>query len=276
VIRELSERARAAERALRVQRATDAAKKRPPIRVRASVQPTFVRFVFEMPDGVTVSSVLNDQKLTLFFNAVLNFDLADAKVAAPANIASISQKISGESSAVEVALIGDVDVHSFREDRNYIIDVAFQSAEKPQTLLPSAAAVPPAAPALAVLAPAAAVPAPGTGGRAPRQPRRSPPRAAPASPALRRLRPRSRPTKRRRHRKQARRRPRTRTSPPKRPASRSSPKSEIKPEIKPEGGESTCRAGNAARRGAGKRGAAARGTESQRRGSACGGGSARG
>ncbi len=160
VIRELAERARAAERALRVQRATDAAKKRPPIRVRASVQPTFVRFVFEMPDGITVSSVLNEQKLTLFFNAVLNFDLADAKVAAPANIASISQKISGESSAVEVALIGDVDVHSFREDRNYIIDVAFQSAEKPQTLLPSAAATPPAAPALAVLAPAAAAPAP--------------------------------------------------------------------------------------------------------------------
>jgi tetratricopeptide (TPR) repeat protein len=159
VIRELSERARAAERALRVQRATDAAKKRPPIRVRASVQPTFVRFVFEMPDGITVSSVLNEQKLTLFFNAVLNFDLADAKVAAPANIASISQKISGETSAVEVALIGDVDVHSFREDRNYIIDVAFQPAEKPRSLLPSAAAVP-TAPALAVLAPAAAAPAP--------------------------------------------------------------------------------------------------------------------
>jgi tetratricopeptide (TPR) repeat protein len=159
VIRELSERARAAERALRVQRATDAAKKRPPIRVRASVQPTFVRFVFEMPDGVTVSSVLNDQKLTLFFNAVLNFDLADAKIAAPANIASISQKISGETSAVEVALIGDVDVHSFREDRNYIIDVAFQPAEKPQSLLPSAAAVP-AAPALAVLAPAPTAQAP--------------------------------------------------------------------------------------------------------------------
>jgi tetratricopeptide (TPR) repeat protein len=158
VVRELSERARAAERALRVQRATDAAKKRPPTRVRASVQPTFVRFVFEMPDGITVSSVLNEQKLTLFFNAVLNFDLADAKVAAPANIASISQKISGENSAVEVALIGDVDVHSFREDRNYIIDVAFQPAEKPQTLLPSAAAAP-AAPALAVLAPAAAAPA---------------------------------------------------------------------------------------------------------------------
>ena len=56
MIRELAERARNAERALRQQRATAEAKKRAPIRVRASVQPTFVRFVFEMPDGVGVSS----------------------------------------------------------------------------------------------------------------------------------------------------------------------------------------------------------------------------
>jgi hypothetical protein len=75
VVRELAERARAAERALRQQRATADAKKRAPVRVRASVQPTFVRFVFEMPDGVGVSSVLNDQKLTLLFNAALTFDL---------------------------------------------------------------------------------------------------------------------------------------------------------------------------------------------------------
>src|SRR5229473_898882 len=134
VIRELAERARAAERALRQQRATAEAKRRTPVRVRASVQPTFVRFVFETPDGVGVSSVLNDRKLTLLFNAVLSFDLADAKVAAPSNIASINQKIEGESSAVEVALIGDVDVRSFRDEKNYIIDVAFQQAEKHSAL----------------------------------------------------------------------------------------------------------------------------------------------
>ena len=93
VVRELSERARVAERALRQQRAAAAAQKRPPIRVRASVQPTFVRFVFEMPDGVGVSSVLNDQRLSLLFNAALSFDLADAKLAVPPNIASIGQKI---------------------------------------------------------------------------------------------------------------------------------------------------------------------------------------
>ena len=138
VVRELAERARAAERELRQQRAVVEAKKRPPTRVRASVQPTFVRFIFEVPDGVGVSSVLNDQKLKLLFNAVLVFDLADAKLAAPANIASINQRVEGDTSVVEVTLIGDVDVHSFREDKNYIVDVAFQQAENAKTLVPRA------------------------------------------------------------------------------------------------------------------------------------------
>ena len=135
VVRELAERARAAERALRQQRADALARKRPPVRVRAWVQPTFVRFVFEMPDGVGASSVLNDQKLTIQFNALLSFDLADAIVAAPPNVASIKQRVDGEmSTAVEIALIGDVDVHSFREDKNYLIDVAFQQPEKARAL----------------------------------------------------------------------------------------------------------------------------------------------
>jgi tetratricopeptide (TPR) repeat protein len=151
VVRELAERARAAERELRLQRAVAEAKKRPPMRVRVSVQPTFVRFIFEVPDGVGVSSVLNDQKLKLMFNAVLVFDLADAKLAAPANIASINQKAEGDTSLVEITLIGDVDVHSFREDKNYIIDVAFQQPEK--------ASVPPSPVADASHAPAPAVPA---------------------------------------------------------------------------------------------------------------------
>jgi tetratricopeptide (TPR) repeat protein len=191
VIRELAERARAAERELRLQRAANEAKKRPPIRVRTSVQPTFVRFVFEMPDGVGVSSVLNDQKLTLQFNALLTFDLADAKEAAPSNIASINQKVDGDKSLVEVALIGDVDVHSFREEKNYIIDVAFQQPEKPPVLpqptadashapakAAAAKAVPPtAAPAAshrAAAAPAAAMPAvPGTLSEPPAPPRQA-------------------------------------------------------------------------------------------------------
>jgi hypothetical protein len=157
VVRELAERARAAERELRLQRAVAEATKRPPTRVRASVQPTFVRFIFEVPDGVGVSSVLNEQKLKLLFSSVLVFDLADAKLAAPSNIASINQRVEGETSVVEVTLIGDVDVHSFREDKNYIIDVAFQQSEKALALpSPMADASHPPAPA----APAPVVPAP--------------------------------------------------------------------------------------------------------------------
>lgn len=176
VVRQLAERARAAERALRLQRASAQAKKRPPIRVRALLQPTFVRFVFEMPDGVGVSSALNDQKLMLSFNAALNFDLADAKVAAPPNIASMTQKIENDSSAVEITLIGDVDVHSFREEKNYIVDVAFQQAEKPP--------VPPSPVADAPHAPAPVAPAPTAQGPAVQgSPTRAPAAAVAAVPA---------------------------------------------------------------------------------------------
>ncbi|WP_404559150.1 tetratricopeptide repeat protein [Bradyrhizobium niftali] len=139
VVKELAERARVAERALRAQRAAAETKKRPQIRVRASVQPTFVRFVFEMPDGVGVSSVLNEQKLTLAFNANLSFDLADAVVAAPPNVASIKQKADIDQTNVEIALIGDSDVHSFRDEKNYVVDVSFQPDKGKAAATPEAA-----------------------------------------------------------------------------------------------------------------------------------------
>ena len=131
IVRELSNRAIAAERALRMQKVVDEAKKRPPVRVRASVQPTFVRFVFEMPDGIAVSSSLNTENFTLSFASPLTFDLADAKIAMPANIRSIDQKIEGETTRVDIALIGEVDVHAFREDKNYVVDVGFEQSQKP-------------------------------------------------------------------------------------------------------------------------------------------------
>lgn len=55
---------RAAERALRLQRATADARKRPPVRVRASVQPTLSASSSRCSMALAVSSVLNDQKLT--------------------------------------------------------------------------------------------------------------------------------------------------------------------------------------------------------------------
>jgi tetratricopeptide (TPR) repeat protein len=131
VIRELSERARAAERQLRMQRTVSDGKKMPMIRVRASVQPSFVRFVFDLPEGVNVSSTLDEKRLALSFTPGLTFDLADAKLSMPANVASIGQASDTARSAVEFALIGDVDVHSFREDKSYVVDIGYQPKEKP-------------------------------------------------------------------------------------------------------------------------------------------------
>src|SRR3569623_2118278 len=148
VVKELSERALAAERILRMQKQAEAAKKRPPIRVRTAVQPTFVRFVLELPEGVSVSSSLNADKYTLSFSAPLTFDLADAKVTAPSNIKSIKQSLSGDTSAEEIALIGEVDVHGFREERNYIVDIGFDTGKAGMALSPvvSRPAAQPAAP----------------------------------------------------------------------------------------------------------------------------------
>jgi hypothetical protein len=134
VVRELAERARAAERLLRQQKFAAEAKKRPPVRVRASIQPTFVRFVFELPAGTGVSSSLEDKKLSLVFASPLMFDLTDAKVAAPSNISAIEQAIEGESATVSFRVLGDADVHSFREDTNYVVDIGFDQARKPSQL----------------------------------------------------------------------------------------------------------------------------------------------
>lgn len=139
VVKELAERARAAERALRAQRAVADAKKLPPIRVRASVQPTFVRYVFEMPKEVKISSTLTDKKLSLGFNAPFVFDLADAQLTAPPSVGSISQKTDGVSANVDFALIGGVDVHSFREDKNYIVDIGIPAGESEPLPKPGAA-----------------------------------------------------------------------------------------------------------------------------------------
>jgi hypothetical protein len=150
VIKELADRAKEAEKLLRQRDAALAAKKRPPVRVRASIQPTFTRYVFELPDGAGVSTILNKERLALNFDAGMSFDLADAKVASAPNIVSIVQKIDGDNTVVEFGLIGDADVHSFREENNYIVDVGFvtrkelpkRDESKPE--MPQPATVPPA------------------------------------------------------------------------------------------------------------------------------------
>jgi hypothetical protein len=133
VVQELAERARIAEKKLRDQQASAAMQTQPPIRVRTSMQPTFLRFIFELPDSLNVSTDLGKNRFAMKFEQAYRFDLADAKNGLTPNIAGIDQRIENERAIVELALIGDVDVHAFREDRSYIVDVGFDSSMTPNT-----------------------------------------------------------------------------------------------------------------------------------------------
>ena len=67
-------------------------------------------------------------KLTLTFDAVLSFDLADVKATLPNTIESIDSENDQDSVIVHFKFGTKVDVRTFREDNSYVVDVA--SAER--------------------------------------------------------------------------------------------------------------------------------------------------
>ena len=75
------------------------------------------------PELVPVSTDRAENRLTLTFDAPLRFDLADVQAALPPTIGAIETEPSAEKPAVRFAFIGKVDVRTFREDNNYVVDV---------------------------------------------------------------------------------------------------------------------------------------------------------
>ena len=128
VIEELARRAREAERRARQQRMLAQQKQMAPIRVKVVTQPTFSRYVFDLPELISVSADNTRDKLTLTFDAVLSFDLADAKATLPHTIESIDSETDQDAVIVHFKFGAKVDVRTFREDNSYVVDVA--SAER--------------------------------------------------------------------------------------------------------------------------------------------------
>ena len=123
VIEDLARRARDADRKVRQQRVLARQSKMTPIRVRVASQPTFTRYVFELPELIGVAANNSKDKLTLTFDALLKFDLADAKAAMPGVIGAVDTEIDQDSAVVRFIFAGKVDVRTFREDLSYIVDV---------------------------------------------------------------------------------------------------------------------------------------------------------
>jgi hypothetical protein len=123
VIDELARRAREAERRNRQQRAVAQHSKSALIRVKAITQPTFTRYVFDLPELTSVSADNSRDKLTLNFDAMLRFDLADARATLPPVIDSIESDLENEAVLVRFNFNARVDVRTFREDNSFVVDV---------------------------------------------------------------------------------------------------------------------------------------------------------
>lgn len=150
VVDDLSRRTREAERQLRAQRLQTKQKQPPMIRVKVATQPTFIRYVFDLPEAANVIPDRADGKVTLNFDQQIRWDLADAKATMPASLESIEAETDFASTAVIFTLNGSPEVRTFREDGSIVIDVGLNAA-KPITApkaqakeSPAVAAAPPA------------------------------------------------------------------------------------------------------------------------------------
>src|ERR1044072_3675049 len=123
VVEDLARRAREAEKKSRAQQQVAHQRVRPPVRVRVGTQPTFTRYTFGLPALIAVSVERNDDKMTMTFEAPLRFDLADVQAALPPMVAAVESPSRGDSASVQFEFVGKVDIRTFREDNNYIVDV---------------------------------------------------------------------------------------------------------------------------------------------------------
>ncbi|HZQ14612.1 MAG TPA: tetratricopeptide repeat protein [Pseudolabrys sp.] len=152
VIAELARRAQEAERQLHRQKTAEKDRKPPTIRVRVASQPTFIRYVFEVPDGVNVVPDQHDGKFVLTFDRQIKWDLADAVATLPPTLKSIEADIDYDQVAINFVLNGTPKVRSFHEDRGMVVDVGLDGAPAKQAAADPAsapAAAPEAAPTIA-------------------------------------------------------------------------------------------------------------------------------
>ncbi len=124
VVDDLARRAREAEQLLKHSHNAAQDKKLAPIRVHVAAEPTFTRYVFDVPGQTAVTAARVKDRLVLNFDRPVTFDLADAQAALPSAVAEISSEVDQDSSLVRFILAAKVDVRTFREDAGYVVDVA--------------------------------------------------------------------------------------------------------------------------------------------------------
>ena len=162
VIADLARRAREADRLERKERQAVAQQRATaePVRVHASTQPTFTRYIFAVPANTAVSADRTKERLTLTFDAPIRFDLADVVAALPRAIGGIEAELRDDNAQVRFNFLAKVDVRSFRDDGGYVLDIV-GADNKPdeQSVAPAAPTAPQQSAAPETTAPATVPPA---------------------------------------------------------------------------------------------------------------------
>ncbi len=123
VVEELARLARDAERLEHLAHQKEKQKKLIPVPVHVASLPTFTRYVFDVPDQISVSADRAKERLTLTFDAPIPFDLSDAEAALPAAITSIKAEVETDSALVRFSFVNAVDVRTFRDGKGYVVDI---------------------------------------------------------------------------------------------------------------------------------------------------------
>jgi hypothetical protein len=129
VVDDLTRRARDAEETLERAHRLMTLEKIPPVRVHVATEPTFTRYVFDIPKQISVSSNRAANGLTLTFDAPVKFDLGDVLTALPPTVGAVKTQVGVARATVRFDFLAKVDVRSFRDENGFAVDIVDANAK---------------------------------------------------------------------------------------------------------------------------------------------------
>ncbi|WP_460448585.1 hypothetical protein [Alsobacter sp. SYSU BS001988] len=124
VIEDLSRRARDAEETARRLIRKKASEEVRDVAFRVGTTPTFSRLFFEVPVFAPIDMTKQDNRIELTFQAALRIDANRLRTALPALISAVETEAGPGLLRLALTVQPGVDVRGFREDDNYVLDLA--------------------------------------------------------------------------------------------------------------------------------------------------------
>jgi hypothetical protein len=143
VVEALARRAREAEKLAALEQRLATLGNIPPVRVQVATEPTFTRYIFGVPDQISVTPERDKDGLTLAFDAPVKFDLGDIEATLPPAVGAIKTELHDATASVHFDLLPKVNARTFRDENGYAVDIV-GAESKPGTsgaaILPAPAA----------------------------------------------------------------------------------------------------------------------------------------